>query len=186
MKDFKPILASASPRRQEYLKLIFDDFDIIPSDVEEILPRGISVKSAPEYLARLKALDIAKKHPENLIIGADTCVIYGNKIFGKPKSLDEAFSMLKKLSGKSHKVITGCALVKGDKIKTFSVTTTVKFFKLSDSEITSYIATPEPYDKAGGYGIQSMGGLFVKGIKGDYLNVVGLPVPRLKKEIEKF
>ncbi len=186
MKEFKPILASASPRRKEYLKLIFNKFEIIPSDVDETLPKGISGTNAPEYLAKLKAQNIAEKYPECLVIGADTCVIYKNKIFGKPKSPEEAFSMLKTLSGKTHKVITGCALVKGEKLKSFSVTTKVKFFPLSDEEIKAYTATSEPYDKAGGYGIQSFGGLFVEKIKGDYFNVVGLPVPRLKKELEKF
>jgi len=180
------ILASASPRRRELLGMIFDKFDIVVSNAEEIVPEGVPVNERPEYLARIKAEDIAVSHPESLVIGADTMVFDGNKILGKPKNQNDAYNMLCSLSGKTHKVITGCAVFKNGNCKSFSVTTEVEFYKLCEDEIRQYISTDEPYDKAGAYGIQSKGGLFVKGIKGDYFNVVGLPVAELSRVIKAF
>ena len=177
------ILASASPRRKELLKLIFNDFVVLPSDAEEIVPAGTDVLKVPEFLAKLKALSIANTHKESLVIGCDTAVIIGNEILGKPKSKSDAFSMIKKLSGKTHFVVSGCAIVKNGNLKLFSEKTEVTFFELSDSQIKNYIETDEPYDKAGGYGIQGKASLFVEKINGDYFNVVGLPVARLNKEI---
>ncbi len=182
----KVVLASASPRRRELLKLIFDEFTVCVSDVEETVPDGISPCDTPEYLARLKAEDIAKKYPESLVLGADTVVLAGGKILGKPKTQADAFAMLKLLSGRTHKVITGCAAVYEGKTYSFGVRTDVEFFDLTDSEINNYIKTGEPFDKAGGYGIQSKGAVFVKKINGDYYNVVGLPVSALKKFTEKI
>ncbi len=183
---FDIILASASPRRKELLGLLFSEFKVCPSAAEEILPDGIKAGDCPEYLAKIKASDIAVKHPESLVIGADTVVLADGKILGKPKSTADARQMLKMLSGKTHKVITGCALVLGEKQRSFSVTTEVEFYELCDSEIEDYILTNEPFDKAGGYGIQSKGAVLVKGIKGDYFNVVGLPVATLDREIKKI
>lgn len=180
------ILASASPRRQELLKLIFEDFDICPSGVEELLPENIATDKGPEYLAKLKAFDIAKKYPESLVIGADTSVIIENTVLGKPKSESDAKNMLTLLSGKTHKVITGCALVFNGKSHCFSVSSSVKFYDLSEKEINDYILTGEPFDKAGAYGIQRYGALLVEKIDGDYFNIVGLPVASLKRELEKF
>ena len=170
----KVVLASASPRRRELLKLIFDEFTVCVSDVEETVPDGIS------------PWDIAKKYPESLVLGADTVVLAGGKILGKPKTQADAFAMLKLLSGRTHKVITGCAAVYEGKTYSFGVRTDVEFFDLTDSEINNYIKTGEPFDKAGGYGIQSKGAVFVKKINGDYYNVVGLPVSALKKFTEKI
>ena len=178
------ILASASPRRRELLSMIYSDFKVCVSDVDETVPPEIAVFEAPEYLARLKAMDVAKKYSDSLVIGADTSVFADGKMLGKPKNSDEAFNMLSLLSGKVHRVITGCAVVKGKKVESFSVTTEVEFYKLSDEEIRNYIKSGDPFDKAGGYGIQTDGVFFVKGIKGDYNNVVGLPVAELARQIK--
>ncbi len=178
------ILASASPRRQELLRVIFDDFRVIPSDAEETVPNDITADGTAEYLAKIKAISVAEKYTDSLVIGADTCVVIGEEILGKPKDTADARHMMKLLSGKIHKVITGCAVVKERKITSFSVVTEVEFYPLSDSEIEEYIATSEPYDKAGGYGIQGKASLFVKGIKGDYFNVVGLPLAELNQKLK--
>jgi len=125
-------------------------------------------------------------HPDTLVISADTAVIVDDVILGKPADREEAFKMLSALSGRTHLVVTGCSLFYKGKSVTFSEETKVTFYRLDDSEITSYIDTLDPFDKAGGYGIQTKGALLVKGIEGDYNNVVGLPVSRLYREISKF
>lgn len=178
------ILASASPRRQELLKLILSEFKVIPSDAEESVPNNISAEETAEYLAVLKAKAVAENHKDSIVIGADTCVVVGNTILGKPKDKNDARRMMKMLSGRVHKVITGCAVIEGKKTTSFSAVTEVEFYALSDSEIEEYINTAEPYDKAGGYGIQGKASLFVKGIKGDYFNVVGLPVAELNRKLK--
>lgn len=180
------ILASASPRRQELLKVVCDDFKVVPSLIEETVPQGTDALKVPEYLSFIKAKDVAKKFPEKIVIGADTCVILSGTVLGKPKTKEEAFSMLSALSGKTHLVVTGCTLISNEKTVTFSEITKVTFNCLSKSQITEYIKTDEPFDKAGGYGIQSKGALFVKKIDGDYFNVVGLPISRLNSELNKF
>ncbi len=186
MKFENIILASASPRRKELIKMIFSDYICLPADIPEIVPEYIKNEDAPEYLALLKARHIAETNKCSLVIGADTSVLLNGKILGKPKDIDDARAMLKTLSGNVHKVITGCALAYKDKTLSFSSVTEVEFFNLSDREIEEYIKTDEPYDKAGGYGIQQRGGLFVKKINGDYFNVVGLPVAELNKYIKSF
>lgn len=180
------VLASASPRRRELLKLIFDDFEICVSDCDETINDNLPIFKQPEYLACLKGSAVSKKYNNNLVIAADTCVFLEDMLLGKPKDREEAFYMLKSLSGKTHKVITGCALFYKDIVKSFSAVTEVEFYQLSDNEIFEYIATGEPFDKAGGYGIQSKGGLFVKELRGDYFNVVGLPIAELKKQIQNM
>jgi len=179
----KYILASASPRRKELFSMLVNEFEITPSLAPEIVPNGLDVEKHSEYLARLKAQDISKQYPCDVVIGADTSVILGDEILGKPRDRQDAERMLKKLSGNIHKVITGCAVYKNGECKSFSVTTEVEFLDLTQKEIEDYLNTDEPYDKAGSYGIQGLGGLFVKAIKGDYFNVVGLPVAYLKKFI---
>ena len=181
----KCILASQSPRRKELLSLCVEDFIVCPSNIPEIVPEGLQAEKHSEFLAKIKAEDIAKKYPDDIVIGADTCVILGDEILGKPKDRADAERMLKMLSNNTHKVITGCAVVKNGVCESFSVSTAVSFFKLSQAEIDAYLDTSEPYDKAGSYGIQSKGGLFVKEIKGDYFNVVGLPVAYLNKVLKK-
>ncbi len=185
-RNIKIILASASPRRQELLKLIFDDFEIIPADVDESINEKTEIDLRPEKIAQRKALHIAKTHPDSLVIGCDTAVIADDTMLGKPKDEAEARKMLKQLSGRAHKVITGNCLVFNNKIKTFSVTTEVEFYKLRDEEIDDYLATDDWRDKAGAYGIQGKAGLFVKQIKGDYNNVVGLPCAELNRQISAF
>ena len=178
------ILASASPRRRELFGLISDDFRIVPSNAEETAPDGIAAENLPERLARLKAGDIAAKYPFDTVIGADTVVILDGKVFGKPENKEDAVKMLKALSGKKHKVVTGCAVYKNGACRSFSSVTEVEFYPLDDKEISDYVATGEPLDKAGAYGIQGRGALFVKSINGDYFNVVGLPVATLRRFIE--
>lgn len=180
------ILASSSPRRKELFKLVTDKFDIIVPQIEEILPDGISAEDAPVYLSEIKAAAVAKEFSDSIVIGADTAVLYENIVLGKPKNREEAFNMLKMLSGKVHAVITGCTCIFDDEKISFSKRTDVEFFELSDEEIYSYIDTGEPFDKAGAYGIQGYGALLVKEISGDYFNVVGLPVADLKRNIEKI
>ena len=182
----KLILASASPRRRELIKLISDNVLCVPSGEEEILPGGISASETAGPFAFLKAQGVAKDYPQDLVGGCDPGVILNEQILSKPLDEADAFSKLKTLSGNTHKVITGCALIKGDRVHTFREETEVTFYHLSDEEIKNYIATKEPMDKAGAYGIQGAGSLFVEGIKGDYFNVVGLPVARLMRELKTF
>lgn len=181
--NYKVILASASPRRQELLKSIFSDFQIVIPEVDEIVPNGITTNKTAEYLANLKCDAVAKKFPEHLVIAADTVVILNDKILGKPKTKEEAKEMLTDLSDNMHKVITGCSINKDGLRVNFSVETVVQFYKLSNKEIDEYIASGDCFDKAGGYGIQTNGKLFVKKINGDFYNVVGLPVAELHKQI---
>ncbi len=180
------ILASASPRRKELMSLLCDEFKIIPAIGEEITPDDLAPLKAPEYLATLKAREVAENHPKSLVIGCDTAVFLEDKMLGKPKTRKEAKEMLLSLSGRSHKVISGCALILGEKTLSFPVETEVEFFALSEEEIEIYLASGEGDDKAGSYGIQGKGSLFVKGIKGDYFNVVGFPVATIKRKIEKI
>ena len=185
-KDLKIILASASPRRQELLKLIFDNFEIIPADVDESINKKTADELQAEKIAERKALHISKTHPDCLVIGCDTAVIADSIMLGKPKDEADARKMLKLLSGRTHKVITGNCLVYNKNIKTFSVTTEVEFYKLSENEIDDYLSTDDWRDKAGAYGIQGKAGLFVRQIKGDYNNVVGLPCAELNRQLAVF
>lgn len=178
------ILASASPRRKELFTNISEQFDIIPSQVEEIIPEGIDIEKVPEILATQKAADIAKKYPEALVIGADTGVFIDGQMLGKPRDCEDAVNMLRSLSGRTHKVITGCSLQWREKKVSFSEVTEVTFYPLTEEEIRDYVATGEPSDKAGGYGIQGKGMLLVQGIQGDYFNVVGLPVAKLNRYVK--
>lgn len=178
------ILASQSPRRKELLSMCGFEFEIKPAEADETLPDGISPADAVEYLSRIKAEAI--EDDENIIIGADTVVALGNEILGKPSDDADAFRMLSALSGKKHSVFTGVTLRKKDKIITFHSETKVEFYEMTEEEIKGYIATKEPNDKAGAYAIQGIGGLFIKGIEGDYNNVVGLPVAELSRRIKEL
>ena len=182
----KIILASASPRRKELLSVITEDFLVLPSDAEEIIPGDISADETAEYLAKIKAQAVAADHPQDVVIGADTCVVVGNEILGKPVDFNDAKRMLNLLSGKTHKVITGCAIINDGKTISFSSETLVEFYPLSETQIEEYINSLEPYDKAGSYAIQGKASLFVKGIKGDYFNVVGLPVAELNLKLKEM
>lgn len=180
------ILASASPRRKELLSKITDNFKVVVSNTDETVPCGMAAENVPEYLAFKKAEAVAVLNPLDTVIGADTAVFLNGKMLGKPKDESDAFNILKSLSGNTHTVITGCAIIKGNKKITFSQKTKVTFYPISDSDINRYIKSGEPMDKAGAYGIQGKGALFVKEISGDYFNVVGLPVSRLAIELKKI
>ena len=180
------ILASKSPRRKELLSIITTDFEIIPAVGEENADPALSPDMFVQELAKQKALEIAASHPDDVIIGSDTVVAAQGEILGKPKDKADAFRMLSLLSGTSHSVFTGVAVVKNGGVHSFTEETKVKFFTLSDSEINDYIATGEPFDKAGAYGIQDIGALLVEGIEGDYYNVMGLPVGRLYRLLKEL
>lgn len=180
------VLASASPRRQELISLISKDVIIHPSNADETIPDNISPDMVAEFLAVKKAVSVAKDFEDDIVIGCDTTVIIDDEILGKPCNTDDARRMLYLLSGKTHKVITGCAIIKKGKSLSFSETTYVTFFPLSDKEIEDYLLTLEPNDKAGAYGIQGYGSLLVKEIRGDYFNVVGLPVAKLNKMLKRI
>ena len=182
----KVILASASPRRKELLGWIVPEYEVIPSAVEEVLPEGIAADKQAEYLADLKANDVWNQYSEAMVIGSDTTVVCDDIVLGKPKDAEEAAAMLKMLSGRVHKVITGCAVYYGKKKYVWSGEAEVEFYPLTDQEIADYIAENECWDKAGAYGIQSKGALLIRGIRGDYYSVVGLPVAQLKREIERM
>ena len=172
------ILASKSPRRSELLEQAGLTFSVIPSNFDE----STVAMAAPDVYVRLlaesKAVDISEKHPESWVIGADTVVLIDHKVLGKPSSKEEARQMLKRLSGKTHQVLTGYCIChkKEDRLFSETVTTEVRFKSLTDAEINWYIQTGEPFDKAGAYAIQGIGTILVKSIKGSYTNVVGLPV----------
>ncbi len=180
------ILASKSPRRIELLKLGGFDFDIIPAVSEETVPNGLMPCEVVLHLANQKATEVSDLYKSDLVIGADTVVALGNVILGKPKDKDDAFRMLKMLSGKLHSVFTGVCIRKGTFTTSFYEKTKVEFYELSDKEIYDYIDTNEPMDKAGAYGIQEKGSLLVKRINGDYFNVVGLPLSRLVRELKSI
>lgn len=180
------ILASASPRRQELLKYITPEFEVIPADVDETLPEGIAAEASAEFLARKKAEHIASRRPESVVIGSDTVVIVNGEILGKPSDEADAERMLKMLSGKIHTVVTGVCISCGHRSKSFSQETKVKFYPLTEAEIREYIATGDPMDKAGAYGIQGEGCVLIEGIEGDFFTVMGLPAARLKRELAEF
>ena len=194
-KGFKIILASGSPRRKEILSKICVNFEVIKSDVDELItkeePNDIVIE-----LSLQKACDIAEKIEEDaLIIGSDTVVACGKRILGKPKNREDAYNMISMIEGKKHQVYTGVTLIRLKKAengsilqesRTFSEGTDVSFYPLTKEEIRSYIATGEPMDKAGAYGIQGKAAVFVKEIKGDYNNVVGLPIARLYQELKNW
>lgn len=181
MKKF--VLASKSPRRKELLENMGIRFKVIEGDVDEsIVPKDLEPGLYVCELAVLKANSIAKKAGKNsIVIGADTVVIHEGRVLGKPKDLTEAFNMLKSLSGKTHEVYTGVAVLDTDSMKIASryEKTSVTFREITDDEIDFYVEEYHPLDKAGAYGIQEFAGVFVKGIEGDYFNIVGLPMCRL-------
>ena len=180
------VLASKSPRRQELMKLLFDSFTVDPAQGEEIIPEGAEPEDVPRLLAIQKCREVSAKHPEALVIGCDTTVEVAGEILGKPRSEADAARMLRLLSGSVHLVISGVCIRIGAREVSFRQETEVSFRELTDEEIAAYIATGEPMDKAGAYGIQEKGCLLVKGISGDFFNVVGLPVERLALELEQF
>jgi septum formation protein len=180
------ILASQSPRRQQLLKDAGFIFDTVASDVDETIPKSIKAAEAPEYLAKLKAITIHELYPSNDIIAADTIVILGDKILGKPMHALEAKEMLTQLSGNSHQVITGVCIINNRNVNTFSSITTVYFKKLTEAQIDFYIENYKPFDKAGSYAIQEWIGMVgIEKIEGDYYNVMGLPIHKVVEVLSK-
>lgn len=176
------ILASQSPRRKELLGFISSDFKVIPAVGEERVPEGASPEETVLQLSRQKAEEIYKDHKNEMIIAADTIVTIDGEILGKPRDEQNAAKMLRKLSGRVHSVFTGvCVIFEDGRIQNFVEETKVEFYELTDDEINAYIATGDPMDKAGAYGIQEKGASNIKGIVGDFYNVMGLPVGRLAR-----
>ena len=186
----KWILASGSPRRQQLLCQITEDFSVLPSQIEERRDPSWTAQELPRQLAAQKALDVSSRNPAALVIGADTIVSLDGTVLGKPRDEADAADMLRSLSGRTHQVYTGVTLLVKEqgiwKPYTFSERTDVEFYPVSREELLEYIKTGEPMDKAGSYGIQGKFGIYVKGICGDYNNVVGLPVGRLVYELKKM
>lgn len=178
------ILASASPRRSELMTLAGFRFDVICADIDEIVPEKALPQEVVMSLALQKAQAVAKDHRKSAVVGSDTVVALDGKILGKPRSEKEAAEMLRSLSGRIHKVFTGVAIVCGEKVTSFFEETEVEFYPLTDQEILDYVATGEPMDKAGAYGIQGRGAVLVKRINGDYFNVMGLPISKVYRELK--
>lgn len=189
------VLASASPRREELLRALLNEmgladqkFKIIPAQIDETRKPGEDPVRYARRLAKYKTSAVAKTEPHSLIVAADTIVVLGDKIFGKPKNKKEATDMLTRLSGKTHQVITAIALLRaaGSRPIVDHSLTKVTLAPLTANQIQTYIATGEPLDKAGAYGIQGGAAGFVAKIEGSYTNVVGLPVEILKKQLQKW
>lgn len=184
------LLASQSPRRRELLSQAGFVYEVEPSQVEEHTTRTLPWEIVME-LSRQKAVDISRRHkePELLVVGADTIVAYGDRILGKPHSAETAVEMLTLLQGSRHQVYTGVTLVwteQGEeRIHTFYEKTEVEFYPMSQEEIYRYVDTGDCMDKAGAYGIQTQFGIYIKGIHGDYNNVVGLPIAALYQEMKR-
>ena len=190
MKDCDWILASASPRRVELLKTLIPSFQIIPSNIEEVFDSSLSVIEQATELAEQKAIAVSKQlgaRPEKTaIIGADTIVALDEEVFGKPLDHKDAVRILTLLSGKTHRVVTGVSVISPDKTISFWEETFVTFRTLTHEEILDYVATDEPYDKAGAYAIQGGAASFVAQISGDVNNVIGLPISRLAQEMRSL
>ncbi len=192
------ILASASPRRQELLKTIVPEFEVIPSDFDEKVPENmVEPCEIVRYLAYAKAEQVAENvilnigTDEALVIGADTVVSLDGEILGKPKDRDDAIRMLTELQGRSHEVYSGVSIFsvaekRIEEYSTFYNKTTVEFMNLNEEEIAAYVDTGEPMDKAGAYAIQGLAAKFISGINGDYTNVVGLPLAELYYRLKLY
>ena len=192
MKLHKPlILASQSPRRQEILSLAGFEFTVCPADAEWA-PEGLLPYDRVRELARSKAAEVAKKFPNSIILGSDTMVVLGDTALGKPIDEQDAVDMLMSLQGRTHEVMTGVWIIEtnvaGSAVKEdgFTDVTPVDFWAFSESEAREYVATGEPMDKAGAYGIQGKGMRLVKGISGDFFTVMGLPGGRLIRFVREF
>jgi len=183
----KIILASASPRRRELLKHLGLTFEVIPSKIEEDVKDGEEPCEHVLRLARLKAQEIARDQDSAVIIGADTIVVLGGEILGKPKDEEEAFAMLSQMSGRVHRVFTGFCVLDASDGSEYSeaVESKVRFKHLTPEEIRGYIKTGEPMDKAGAYAVQGRGSYMIKEIQGSYTNVVGLPLCELVEVLSR-
>lgn len=182
------VLASASPRRRELMeRLGVKNLLVIPARGEESAPAGLAPEELVKELSRAKAAEVAaQRPPEDVVIGADTIVELDGRILGKPADEKQAAEMLSALSGREHRVFTGVTVIKGDEVISQAEMSIVRFRPLDQREIAAYIATGDPMDKAGSYGVQGVACLFVSGIQGDYFNVMGLPLCRLGIILKKL
>jgi len=183
------ILASASPRRCEILKNAGYSFEICPADIDENITEKLTPSGIVGMLSKQKAKAVFEKLENNqdiAVLGADTIVVQNGQVLGKPKNEDEAFSMLRQLSGKKHEVYTGVCIITSDCTQNYFDCTTVEFLELSDCQIKAYISTGEPMDKAGAYGIQGKGCVLIKGINGDFFSVMGLPIAKTAKMLKNI
>ena len=187
--DLEPlILASSSPRRAEILKAVDWPFEVQPTETDESMQADESATAYVQRLAQAKAMSIAAERPSALVLGADTVVVIDDEVLGKPRDARDARRMLQRLQNRRHEVLTGVALVRqstGQRRIAYE-RTVVKFREMSDSEIDWYVATGEPLDKAGAYGVQGCAALFIEGVEGDYWNVVGLPVQLVYRIAREF
>ena len=179
------ILASQSPRRIELLKTVIKNFRIVPSKIDEVCDINLSPEENAILLGRKNATWVAKEHPHNLVIGADTMVVLENKIIGKPTDAENARQILRQLSGQEHKVITGVAVVHSKIFSAVSISH-VRIKTLTPNEINSYVESGEPMDKAGAYAIQGEGSFLVESYSGSYSNIIGLPMDLLKDLLQKL
>ena len=188
MKRPPLILASASPRRAELLKLLRVEFRIIPSDATEVAHEHLTPLEICQLNAHRKARAVAKKIPDALVIGADTLVFLDNKILGKPRNRADARRMLARLQGRTHQVVTGVSLIqlRTHRERVFAISTDVLFHPLDAGQIRDYLSRINPLDKAGAYAIQESGEKIISEISGSYSNVVGLPVERLREELSAW
>lgn len=176
LNNKKVILASSSPRRKELMRLLDVAFNVLSPDVDETLDETLSYEEAITELAFQKAHHIYKKNQDAIVLGFDTLVYVDNHVLGKPVDEDDVRKMLRLLSGKSHRVITGCAIISDQQSIRFYKDAVVSFKEMSDHEIDDYISTKEPFGKAGAYAIQGFGARYIHKIEGDYYAVMGLPV----------
>ena len=179
------ILASASPRRKELLEKFRIPFVIRVADIDEAMDPDRLPSDEVGRVSRLKALAVPRQ-PEDIVIAADTIVVCRNKVLGKPRDEADAKATLRLLSGRDHQVMTGCTVLRGENITTFTEITDLHFRPLRQSEIDAYVASGEPMDKAGSYGIQGGAALFCEKLSGDYYNVMGLPVCRLGEVLREM
>ena len=188
MKRPPLILASASPRRAELLKLLRVEFRIIPSDATEVVHEHLTPLEICQLNAHRKARAVAKRIPDALVIGADTLVFLDNKILGKPRNRADARRMLARLQGRTHQVVTGVSLIqlRTHRERVFAISTDVLFHPLDAGQIRDYLSRINPLDKAGAYAIQESGEKIISEISGSYSNVVGLPVERLREELSAW
>ena len=192
MKGSRIILASQSPRRKQLLEWAEIKFEIMVQSTDETYPPDMAVPDVPVHIAREKALAVKQKneslnHADNIIIAADTVVVLGNTIIGKPKDREDALEILARLSGNKHQVITGVVIVKGEQEIAFADITDVWFHPLTSEQIAFYVDKYQPYDKAGAYAIQEwIGVVGIKSIQGDFYNVMGLPVSRVVAALDKI
>lgn len=182
----KVILASTSPRRKELMSLLDIPFSIQAKEVDESFDQHLTPAEVVQYLAEKKAKIILEVNSDSVVIGSDTLVVFENEIIGKPTCTENAIEILQKLSGKTHQVYTGVAILKEKRTDVFYEVTDVTFFEITQEEIEWYVNTGEPKDKAGAYGIQGYGSTLVEKINGDYFTIVGLPVSKLKRKLKDF